>query len=284
MSTIQYARRGRKKKLFVFMPRVPTNAWMCYSVPGFNAAGKGRTTKVRLMKTSRGVLAIVIAVLTICLAGAVSYISLLGENNRIDDLVNGFFEKVRNGRYDEIPPDLSEEARSQMGLESGQFSDSVFLLELSLLTYYNLLDFDDYSVVMKKTDFWVPFMEDRPIRISISMKPKRKGRSTRMLSLADLVSGPEKDDFIRNLFSVERRNGTWIITDINIKGSAIAKTYASLKQQSHLDRYTGATHNGFVMREFKVRSDEMTSTEKRILLHVLRKAQLLIQKNHEQGS
>jgi hypothetical protein len=238
-----------------------------------------------LTKRSRALLVAVIVVLAVCLAGSIAYISLLGENNRIDDLVGRFFEMARAGRYDDVASMLSPEARSRLCTEPGRFSDSVFFLELSLLSYYDLLDCDDYTVAIRKTHFWIPYIEERPIRISISLMRKQGSPSHRIISnFADVVSRPEKENFIRSLFSVERKGGRWVITDINVDGSAIAKTYADLRQNAHLDRYASVTHNGFAMHEFKVRADEMTPAERRILLHVLRKTQLLIKENHEQGS
>ena len=78
---------------------------------------------------------------------------------------------------------------------------------------------------------------------------------------------------MKGLLTVARKNGNWVITSIDVKGSALEKDYASLQERLHAQRYLTRTTYGFAMKALEARPDEMSFVDKQMLIHMLRKAE-----------
>ncbi|MBA4391209.1 MAG: hypothetical protein C0399_09745 [Syntrophus sp. (in: bacteria)] len=238
-----------------------------------------------MRKRSKFIIAAIVAIGSICLAISLASVSLYGENRKIDDVVSTFFEKIKNKQYQDVCLDLSGDNQKTFFSTSGQCSDSVFLFELSLLKHYNLLNNDSYRVEVRRTHFWMPFSQDRSMRVNIALEGENKSSVDKTLSIKNLfnfvkahfTAEPRSDSrFVKDLLTVERRNGVWMIRGINIDNNGIGSEYAELKGQLRLGRYVREISDGFIIERVEVNAKDLTPVDKRVLKYNLQKVQNLI--------
>ena len=212
-----------------------------------------------------GVFVTVCAGLLIC---AVAYVSLLGENNKVDEVVQGFFEDIHAGNYNTgLLPNAAGPHEDA--------SDALFLLDLALYEHYGFLGRNGSEMVFKKDHLWVPFVNEKQVLVDVGLH-KRAGKG--LLNQASYLMGKIESatgetPVVKGLLTVARKHGNWVITSINVKGSALEKDYASLEERLLAQRYLTRTAHGFAMKAFEARPDEMTFVEKQMLIHTLRKAE-----------
>jgi len=223
------------------------------------------------MKKSRIALGALVLVGIVLLIIAIAYVSLLGENNKIDELTQAFFQEIREGNYLEAASGVQVKAPGP----AEEPSDSLFLLELSLLKHYDLLGSDAYEVVTRKSHLWIPFIEDNPVEVAVSLrKTAGSGSFREALSVVGRLLSSRKDaDFVGHLLTVRRRNGAWVVESANISDSVIGRTYDDMREELGLRQHVTETRHGFVVHEFPVSLDSLSPLERRLLLHVFQKAQ-----------
>jgi hypothetical protein len=227
------------------------------------------------MKKSPLALGVLALVAVLVLVGAVGYVSLLGENNKIDELTQTFFQEIRGGTYGEItsgvrvkvpgPPEMS--------------TDSLFLLELSLLKHYDLLNNDAYEVITRRSHLWIPFVEENPVDIAVLLRKKSDGRSFKnaLASIGRLWSRGDDADFVGRLLTVRRINGNWVVESVNISGGVLEKTYAIMRERLQMHQYVTKNRHGFVVHEFPVNLESMDPVERHLLLHALQEVQVWLE-------
>jgi hypothetical protein len=223
------------------------------------------------MRRSRLALAALIPIVALALAAGVAYVSLLGENNKIDELTQAFFQEIGGGGRGEATAGVRVDAPPPVD----ETSDSLFLLRLSLLEHYGLLNRDAFEVTTRKDRLWIPFRNDGRVRVSISLR-KKPGEHSFMDVVSRIGSSWSSDrdrGSIENLLTVRRRNGNWVIESVNIKGSIIEKTYEAMREKLRTHRYVVKTPQGFLIREVPVSIKALDAVDRLILLHVLQKAQ-----------
>lgn len=204
-------------------------------------------------------------VVFMCIIACLTYASLLGENARINSVVEQFFQNIKQQNFQP-----SCDGPSFLASGSEDCAELCFLLELSLLKKYDLLDEDDYQVEIKRSHFWIPFLRDDAVRVGIQLRPKAgKGPS-------DKATGRTRDQFVEDLMSVERENGAWTITDISISDTSMAAVFEDLKSQLRLDKYLHLKPEGFAVNAIEANTSNMTSIDRHVLKFVLRRAETLL--------
>lgn len=216
-----------------------------------------RKPKVALVVTGCVVLVGIIVLLT--------YASLLGENARIDNVVEHFFQNIKQQDFQP-----SCDGFSFLASSPEDCAELCFLLELSLLKKYSLLDEDDYQVEMKRSHFWIPYLRDDGVRVGIQLRPKA-GKSP-----FDKGTGKARTEFVEDLMLVERKNGAWAITDISISDTSIAAVFGELRSQLRLNKYLHLKPDGFAVNAIEADTSNMTSIDRHILRFVLRRAETLL--------
>ncbi len=220
------------------------------------------------MKKPGFVLGVLVTVCVAILICAVAYVSLLGENNKIDELVQRFFQDIRAGEYD-------TGLRPNAAGPHEDAADALFLLDLALSEHYGFPGRSDSEMVLKKSRLWVPFLSEGPVEVDVGLRKRPgKGFLNQASSLVEKAGSPagEKPP-IEGLLTVARKHGNWVVASINVKGSALEKDYADVQERLRRERHLTRTAHGFVMKEFEARPSEMTFVEKQMLIHTLRKAQ-----------
>lgn len=221
------------------------------------------------MKKTKLNLILVFSVLGICFVVFLVYLSLLGENHKINNLVINFFETVKKQNYAEINRAFSADKRNEFAneMESSKF---ILLFELSLLKKYNLIEHNDYKVRLKRSHLWIPYIRDDTVFVSILLEEKGSG------SLWDIISNGKDGDLIENVLSVQREDGTWKIKNINIYNTSISEIFRELKSHLEFDKFVKRTPNGFLLNTFEVNAKKITPIEKRVLKFILHQVAWLI--------
>ena len=206
----------------------------------------------------------------IVVACILAYISLLGENQQINRIITAYFDKLKDGEYLEACESFSS------NFQSGQLSDDEqrmnfnFLLELSLLMHYNLIEQHDYQVELRRSNFWIPYMSDDLVRVSILCKKK----DTRRIFFAR--SNEQSGNLMHNLIVMKREKRTWKIKEFTIAGSSLAGTYNDVHLHVDLNKYVQRTPDGFRFNSAEINFKTLSPTDKRLLNFSLYKIQKLL--------
>jgi hypothetical protein len=205
--------------------------------------------------------------LAIFVIGILAYISVLGENHKIDRVINSYFDKLKDGMYLEACESFSSNLQEVQRASDEQLLNFNFLVELSLLKYYGLIDHYDYTVKLERNHFWIPLISEDSVRVSVLLRKKGdKG-----------VSGALSQDHSRglshNLIVVGREKGSWKIKRFNIADSPLADIYNDLRQSIDLNKYTKMTARGFRLQDTEINFKTLTPIDKRLLRFSLYKIQ-----------
>lgn len=259
------------------------------------------------MKKPNLKLTVALIVFAVCVVGILTYVSVLGENHQINRVIVNFFNNLQDGEYLEtcksfswfsskVQPLEAEIARLKDECEAGRLNEEVyrqkrevleariraildehclnpnFLLELSLLQYYNLLDHDDYKVELKRNRFWIPFSSEDSVQVSILLKAKKDK------TIANIFSRDhgQTKNFIEDLIVVVREKGTWKIKQFNIADSVIADTYSNWRRDIDVNKYVTMTSDGLRFQNAEINFKALTPIDKRLLRFSLYKIQRVL--------
>ena len=225
------------------------------------------------MKNPRYNLVTTFIILGIFIISILTYVSVLGENHKINRVINGYFDKLRDGMYLEACESFATHFQEEQLVNDEQRLNFNFLLELSLLRQYDLIDHYDYTIEVKRSHFWIPFMSEDSVRVSVLLREKRKKG----------VSGPlstsHSREFTRNLILVGREKRSWKIMRFTIADSSISDLYNDLRQHIDLNKYTKRTPNGFRLKDVAINLKTLTPIDKRLLRFSFYKIQKSLEKN-----
>jgi outer membrane murein-binding lipoprotein Lpp len=272
------------------------------------------------MERSRLKISVVFIALGIFIVVILTYVSLLGENHKINRVINSYFSNLKDGVYVETSTSFSSNfqfqderfssavrplaaaiARLDDDFEAKRLDKQVyqqerkaleariqaivdnfnFLLELSLLKYYKLLDHNDYKVELKRSHFWIPFVGDDSVYVSIALKPKEDKE------ILDVLSSDQSRNSIDSLIIVVREKGTWKIKEFTIADSSVADIYNDLRQSVDLDKYVKVTPNGLRLKDAEINFKNLPPTDKRLLkfsTHKIRKSLDVLSKKAEEST
>jgi len=222
------------------------------------------------MKKPRINLRLSFIIFAIIVVGLLAYISLLGENQQINRLIVTYFDKLKDGMYLEAGESFSSNFQDGKLSSDEQRMNLNFLLELSLLMHYNLIDSSDYKVELKRSNFWVPYVSEDMVRVSVLLKRKEVRRT--LLARSDDQGG----NLIHNLIVMVREKRTWKIKEFAIADSALAGTYNDLRRHLDLNKYVQMTSDGFRFKNAEINFKTITPTDKRLLNFSLYKMQKLL--------
>jgi hypothetical protein len=213
------------------------------------------------MERSRLNLPVVFIVLAVFVVVVLTYVSILGENQKINRVINSYFDKLKDGMYLEACENYSSNVQLDQLTSDEEHLNFNFLLELSLLKHYNLVDHYDYEVELKRNHFWVPFVSDDSVRVSVLLREKGGN------GIADTFSRPRDltRNFIDDLIVVVREKGTWKIRQFNVADTAIASIYNDVRQSIDINTYIIKTTHGFHLKDSDINFETLTPIDKRLL-------------------
>jgi hypothetical protein len=212
-------------------------------------------------------MSLVFVFLAIFVIGILTYISVLGENHKIDRVINSYFDKLKEGMYLEACESFSSNLQEVQLASDEQCLNFNFLLELSLLKQYNLIDHYDYTVELQRNHFWIPLISEDSVRVSVLLRKKGdKG-------VSGALSRGQSRELTRNLIVVGREKGSWKLKRFNIADSSLADIYNDLRQSIDLNKYTKMTSHGFRLLSTEINFKTLTPIDKRLLRFSLYKIQ-----------
>jgi hypothetical protein len=202
----------------------------------------------------------VIGIMVLSFFALIVFVSVLGENHRIDFLVTDFFNDLKEGNYNPLCPLLNP---SDTG--SDECMDRLFYLELSMLSRFRLLEQDNYTLVITRDHFWIPFITSDRVEISIAMTDKKKNM------FEEWMARFENDDRIEGFMSVERRGGQWVIDKIRFDEPKLASSMTEMRNSVDVNRYIVKNEKGYALQPNVIDFKTLTTTEKRLFQYSLRK-------------
>jgi hypothetical protein len=215
-------------------------------------------------------LLVVFIIFGIFVVGILTYISVLGENQQINRIIGAYFDKLKEGMYLEACESFSSNFQGGQLSNDEQRMNHNFLLELSLLTHYNLIDQHDYEVELKRSHFWIPYMSDDVVRVGVLLKKKEARR------IFFAPSNEHGRDLINNLIVMVREKRTWKIKEFDVAGSSLAGEYNDLRQTLDLNKYVQMTSDGFRFNSAEINFKTLSPANKRLLNFSLYKIQKLL--------
>jgi len=202
----------------------------------------------------------VIGILVLSFFALIVFVSILGENHRIDDLATGFFNDLKDGNYNKLCPVLN---LPDTGTD--ECMDRLFLLELSMLSRFSLLEKNNYTLVITRDHFWLPFLTSDRVEVGIAMTEKKKNM------FEEWMARFENDDRIEGFMSVERRGGQWVIEKIRFDESTLASTIKEMEKTVDVNRYILKSEKGYTLQPNDIDFKALTPSEKRLFEYSLRK-------------
>ena len=198
------------------------------------------------------------------------FVSLLGENNNVNDTVASFYKHIKAHDYGNASTYVTADAIDRFTTSSGMdFEDYAFVLELALLSHYNLIDKEDYRVVISRESFWIPYMNNATVKVGVFLKAKGKS----LLENLQHLSSPHK---IHGLFTVERVNGIWKITQIQLQDPPLSNRFTTLAARLKNTHGVITTKTGFRVEGLRYDPTTCDDTLRHIYRHLLRKASRLL--------
>jgi len=216
-------------------------------------------------------LSVVLIVFAICVVGILTYVSILGENQQINRIITTYFNNLKDGMYLEACEGFSSNFQEGKLPGDEQRSNFNFLLELSLLKHYNLIDHYDYKVELKRSNFWIPYISDDLVRVSVSLRRKKDK------SIVDALSSDHGSKLVDNLIVVVREKRTWKIRRFTIADSAIADIYNDLRRNVDVNKYVAMTSDGLRFQNAEINLKALTPIDKRLLSFSLYKIQQVLE-------
>lgn len=203
-----------------------------------------------------------ITLIGFCFLVLIIYVSLLGENSKIDSVVENFFKNIQDQRYFSTVDNQSiVESFNVFDIE-GEYSENCLLLELALFEKYDIPDAYDYEIEIEKSHFWIPFLNDSNIDINVSLE---KPDNSKIFPLSN------KSEFVDDLFTVARKSGRWRITSINIRDSSLIESVNKLRDSINIDSYISFSGTKLTIKPIEIDTENITIIEKRKLNYIFQK-------------
>jgi hypothetical protein len=201
----------------------------------------------------------ILTLLGICFVVLITYVSLLGENNKIDSVVDNFFSNLQAQRYFLYENNQNIVEGFDIFDMDGVYSDNCLFLELALFEKYNISDPSDYEIEIKKSHFWIPFINNQNIQIDVSLL---NSEDSKFFSLSNDL------EFVDNLFTVARKDGRWLIASINILASPLFESVNGLRESLKIDSYVTITGTKLSVSPIEIDTQNITVIERRKLNYI----------------
>jgi len=214
----------------------------------------------------------IIITISIIVIGGIFYISVHGENNQAIMGAERFFEDIKNSNYSKLQlPQQNSQKNNNSGIENS--IKYYFALEFSLLEHFNLLEKEDYKVKIKRDNLWVPFLNEKDLRLNVILLEKKKSPSfTDLFKKSDIKP-------LNSLLIYTRNSGRWVLKKVNFENTPIHNSFTKLLSEADLNKYISTSESGFNINNIKVNTSELSEFEKRVLILNLKKALELLKKS-----
>ena len=200
------------------------------------------------------------AILALLFILGITYAGVRGENNNAISTVKSFLTDIKEKKYTKTEEYYTAETKKKLFKSDEDAIDFHFMLELSLLNYFDLLDSEDYSFDASWNQLWIPYVSDNSMEINLTFSQKNSDDKPWAYFLAKKDSKQAK-----KIITMERADGLWKISHVNLDNAAIASYYKKLASEVKANKYASVTKDGFAVKAVSVKTTQMTEREKRIM-------------------
>ena len=212
----------------------------------------------------------ILAMITLGFVAILVFVSLLGENNKVNDTVSSFFKHIKAHDYESAATYITADTTQRLTTASGlDFEDFAFIFEVALLSHFNLLDHEDYRVVIKRESFWIPYLDDAKVEVGVFVKTKEK-------NLIENLKHERSPLTLHGLFTVTRIDGIWSITQIHLQDQPLSHAFTALAAKLKATHGVVTTDTGFMMEGLWYDTTTCDAPLRHIYRHLLRKASRLL--------
>jgi hypothetical protein len=208
-------------------------------------------------------------ILMLSIVAGISYISVLGENDRATATVKAYFDNIAKKRY-EANPQLGNDAYNRRFDNVNDPITHQFSLETALLNYFGLINTAQYTTETRRDEFWIPCSGNNILHVSVRIRPQGTD------NVLTKFMNKSNARFLENLVTLVREDGRWKISDIDTRTSAIAKDYQSTKNSMQNSKYIQQTTKGLIIKENTIEFTTLDPIQKRIINFNLNKALTLL--------
>ena len=194
------------------------------------------------------------SVVALCVAIVVGAISLIGENHRVDKLVDCYFKALISQDYTTACTLVGPSIYNSSGPYTCE--QHAFLMELSLLKAFELLSDSDYEVESSRNAFWIPFLMEPEIAVNIKISGKITSEGDKSIMLDD-------EGYINDVFIARRENGQWKL--VSLKSQRILSLYQKYKKEIDFSKYIEKVQDGIVIHNNIVNLSTISEEEGRLL-------------------
>lgn len=171
--------------------------------------------------------------------------SLLGENHKIEALVNEYTKQLT---IDNLPDECLSIPLTEIKQTRVQCLNNNFIVNLSLLEYFGVLQ-DDFAVHIRREQFWIPFVVDE-VNVSIALKSDKH---------------TDEVVFIKNLFQVNRIDGHWQVSSMAINEERLKALIVLNQQNMNFEKYIKFNENNVELNAQTLNLADLTTKERYLI-------------------
>jgi len=187
------------------------------------------------------------------------FVSVLGENHKIDDLISAYISNLEEKEFSDkcIPVSINSELNNESSCNQDNF---VFFM--SLLKRFNIFTAKNYSVKITRDNFWIPFYSDDTVKVSLSLLNSE---------LEEDMGIFDEYEYISNIFIFKRQDLRWELHEISIIDPDLIKIFNDIKQNLNFNKYIKNTPEGYIFNNVEVNINNITNVDKLLLKFNLQK-------------
>ena len=188
------------------------------------------------------------------------FASLLGENYHVDELVDNYFTDLKVGEFFEqcIPISIASNKLSETTC-----SNDNFIFILSILKHFDLVGAKSYTVELKRSHFWIPYISSDTVAVSLSLSQDTDD----LFDMLDI----SKHEYISDLFIIKRKVLSWSIHEISITDPQLIEIFYHFKNTLNSNKYIAKTKQGYVFNNTEIDNSAMTEVDKMLLKYNIQK-------------
>ena len=187
----------------------------------------------------------VTALLVMALLLGLFAVSLLGENHKVETLVDGYTKQLT---VDSLPKECLPMQLTETKQTRGQCLNNNFIVNLSLLEYFGVLQ-DDFTVRVRREQFWIPFAVDT-VNVSIALESDKN---------------TDEVVFIKNLFQVNRIDGHWQVMSMAINDERLQALIVLNQQNMNIEKYIEFNENNVELKAQTLNLTDLTTKERYLI-------------------
>lgn len=212
------------------------------------------------MKKLSSYISVIFTLFIIGFLSLIVYVALLGDNHKINFAVEQYFADIKSRTF--TAPCSS--VNSGTILDAEDCRNNFFLLETALLLKYNLIEEKKYSIEIKRGHFWIPFVTDDTVSISVAFTPKKE-------NFIKALINKEKMNYVNDLMTVNKKNKLWQVQSINFESGSLAPVLSRLKKEINMETYITKTEKGYSLNSVEVDYEGLSPLEKRLFEYSIQK-------------